>query len=192
MCGRPVEERGRLIVQQEGPRTDTHGKHTNTRAHTHAHTLSELQMWGRSSILKEVRILIPGASVSSHWSGLLRDGFHGNSLLPPQRLCKDDFQLLQLHGQGSFSSRGHPHPRSGPQARENSTPGSVLSHTGPTLSPPYPPQTLPVLPHPMQAPDNFERQVWLPPIELTETQREADVHPGLNSFHVERGGNCCL
>lgn len=89
-----MEERGRLIVQQEGPRTDAHGKHTNTRVHTHvhAHTHSELQMWGRSSILKGMRILIPGASVNSHGRGLLWDGFHGNSLLSSQRLCKDDFQ----------------------------------------------------------------------------------------------------
>lgn len=136
VCGRPVEERGRLIVQQEGPRTDTHGKHTNTRARTHAHTLSELQMWGRSSILKEMRILIPGASVSSHWSGLLRDGFHGNSLLPSQRLCKDDFQLLQLHGQGSFSSRGHPIPALVPKLGRT-RPQGVSCHTrGPHLAHP--------------------------------------------------------
>lgn len=67
-------------------------QHTCACTHVHAHTHSESQMWGRSSILKEMRILIPRASVSSRWSGLLRDGFHGNSLLSSQRLCKDDFQ----------------------------------------------------------------------------------------------------
>lgn len=37
----------------------------------------------------KMTILIQGTSVSSKWSGLLWDGFHGNSAFLPRRLRKD-------------------------------------------------------------------------------------------------------
>lgn len=162
---------------------------THRCAHTHAHTFLGVQMWGRNSILKEMRILIQGTSVSSHWSGLLWVGFHGNSLLSSPKTLQGQLpRLLQLHRQGSPSCQT---PRPPPPPLWAPSPGELYPRECPVTHRAHPclPQTCLFFPTlgPMLSPDNFGRWIWLLSLEGTEAQGKADIYPGLNSFHVGSG-----
>ena len=111
----------------------------------------------------KMTILIQGTSVSSKWSGLLWDGFHGNSAFLPRRLRKDASKgssdsMAKAPSAGDGVHSHPPLPALGPQALENLSPVSVLSHTGSTLTPGFSDPAPAYSPH-----QDFARPFWLHP-----------------------------